>query len=172
MDINSKNLLFAIFLYFICCISARAQQISRSVISSFGCSIKTSGVYLSQTVGQSGSTEQVSNKQIALHQGFEQSSFYTKPSVLVQNVNINVYPNPNRGIFNLLVDASFQSNYDCEIYDAIGKQIHKLSGYSNNIEQINLSGILSAGTYFIHVTTSNGEIGISKLFIITNTTNQ
>ena len=172
MNINSKNLLITIFLYFICCISARAQQISRSVISSFGHSLTSSGVYLSQTVGQSGSTTQVSNKQIALHQGFEQSSVYNKPSILVQNVNLNVYPNPNRGIFNLLVDASFQSNYDCVIYDAIGKQVHKLSGLSNMIQEINLLGSLSAGTYFVHVTTSNGEIGISKLFITTNTTNQ
>ena len=72
-------------------------------------------------------------------------------------LNVNVYPNPTNNIVNIETQETLH-NY--EVYNVLGQQIQKGSFNGNN--QINLHGI-TAGTYFIKVTTTQGSAATVKV---------
>jgi hypothetical protein len=70
------------------------------------------------------------------------------------NGQINLYPNPNNGIFNVQIDAYENSNL--EIYNVIGQKVYEHL-MQNNLEQINLSS-LTEGVYLVRVLKNSNTI--------------
>lgn len=73
--------------------------------------------------------------------------------------NISVYPNPNNGVFNIVLEE--KSNI--EIFNVLGEQVYINSGLNNNI-QIDISN-QPKGIYFINI---KGEKSNSSLKTIIN----
>ena len=89
---------------------------------------------------------------------------------VVQNLSIEalqIFPNPNQGIFNLKFNLLKQDNTIIRIYEASGKVIYEnnLGQFQGDfIEQINLNNKPS-GTYYLMI--QQGKDSISKKVIIT-----
>jgi len=73
------------------------------------------------------------------------------------SLQLNVYPNPTNDVINIETDEQL-SNYI--IYDVSGRQIQ--NGNFENNNQINLQNV-NNGTYFIKVTTVQGNSGTVKV---------
>ena len=81
-------------------------------------------------------------------------------------IEIEIYPNPNDGIFTLELKNTMESDIDVEIFDVVGKNIHSESINMNNVNkatEIDLSN-LSTGVYTVVVLSKNSKI--SKKLII------
>lgn len=75
--------------------------------------------------------------------------------------NLNIYPNPSSGIFNI---SSTQTISNIDVYDVTGKLVY----YQNNTKQTNASldlSNLSNGIYFIYTATENGVVSKSKVVV-------
>ncbi|RRA94561.1 T9SS type A sorting domain-containing protein [Paenimyroides viscosum] len=72
-------------------------------------------------------------------------------------LNVTVYPNPTNDILNIEAQETLH-NY--EVYNVLGQQIQKNNFNGNN--QINLHGV-TAGTYFIKITTTQGSVATEKV---------
>ncbi|MBA5793483.1 T9SS type A sorting domain-containing protein [Flavobacterium sp. xlx-214] len=72
-------------------------------------------------------------------------------------LNLKVYPNPTNDIINIETQETLQSY---EVYNVLGQQLQK--GLFNSNNQINLHGV-TAGTYFIKVTTQQGSSATVKV---------
>ncbi|MBA5792683.1 T9SS type A sorting domain-containing protein [Flavobacterium sp. xlx-214] len=73
------------------------------------------------------------------------------------NIKVNVYPNPTTDIVNIETEETLQSY---EVYNVLGQQVQKDNFNGNN--QVNLHGV-TAGTYFIKVTTQQGSAATVKV---------
>ncbi|MBA5792685.1 T9SS type A sorting domain-containing protein [Flavobacterium sp. xlx-214] len=73
------------------------------------------------------------------------------------SIKVNVYPNPTNDIVNIETPETLQSY---EVYNVLGQQVQK--GNFNDNSQINLHGV-TAGTYFIKVTTQQGSVATVKV---------
>ncbi len=71
--------------------------------------------------------------------------------------NFNIYPNPSRGLFNILTTKPLDFSF--AVYDITGKLIVKKNNVktTNNLHQINLSNY-SKGMYFLNITSNNTTI--------------
>jgi hypothetical protein len=77
----------------------------------------------------------------------------------VEEKNIEIYPNPNNGVFNIsLGDLSS----DVTIYNAMGQIVYQMSDLTNVIE-INL-GDISPSLYFINI--RNSEIDYTEKIVV------
>lgn len=68
-------------------------------------------------------------------------------------VDVKVYPNPTNDIVSI---ETLETLEHYEVYNVLGQQIQK--GVFNGTNQISLHGV-TAGTYFVKVTTQTGDIG-------------
>jgi hypothetical protein len=75
------------------------------------------------------------------------------------NTLINVYPNPNNGLF--YIDANGYDNLQAEIYSMVGQKIFSET-VSSKYQVLNISE-LSAGIYFVRVLKDNKIIYQSKI---------
>lgn len=71
----------------------------------------------------------------------------------LQNVKINIYPNPAQDKINIIGDASLQ-NTSAQIYSAYGKLVKPVMLKSQN--EIDISGF-QKGVYFIRIQTDKGD---------------
>ena len=78
---------------------------------------------------------------------------------------INIYPNPNKGVFNLAVNTPDKCNLVIELMNVYGQIVYK--NYVKNIlkfnDEIDVSE-LSKGVYYLRLKTENG-IRVKKLII-------
>lgn len=75
------------------------------------------------------------------------------------NTAVNVYPNPNNGMFNLVIDLPYYQNVKYTLYDAIGKMIHKKE--IDNVLSIDSKIDIrnnSKGVYYLKIETELGQI--------------
>ncbi len=81
--------------------------------------------------------------------------------------NINIMPNPNNGIFNLVFTMPKEENINVRIYNSIGQEIsnNSLENVSSNVISINISDKPN-GIYFVSVT--NGTYKAVKKVIVSN----
>ncbi len=80
--------------------------------------------------------------------------------------SINVYPNPNQGIFKLRIENDKMGEVSLILYGALGNEIKKSSAIKMNQSfetQMNVTGI-SKGIYFLHIHTKEGN-AIRKISI-------
>ncbi|WP_296386499.1 M28 family peptidase [Winogradskyella sp.] len=76
--------------------------------------------------------------------------------------SILIYPNPNKGVFNIKLDPSISNDVDFKIYDILGKLVYKQI-LKLRLTQINLSH-LGDGVY-LSVIESNGSKITKKIII-------
>lgn len=81
---------------------------------------------------------------------------------LVLANNIELYPNPNPGIF-ILNTGNSNTAYEAIIYNAEGKQVYRASEFKGQ-QEIDLSEYI-AGIYFIQLKNSEGKISTKKFVI-------
>jgi hypothetical protein len=80
--------------------------------------------------------------------------------------NINIYPNPTTGVFNIEVNEAKFSELAINVIDIQGKLVYTSTDKnlsSNYNKQINLEG-LAKGLYYIKLSTNNG-VKVKKLII-------
>jgi hypothetical protein len=81
--------------------------------------------------------------------------------------DINVYPNPSLGIFNIdIPNVKEQNNYTIKIYDILGSVVYSksLHGASNIHEKIDVSG-KTKGIYFLTVEADYKSVVTQKIVI-------
>ena len=83
---------------------------------------------------------------------------------LIDEMTINIYPNPTRHILNIDLSnfVANKENIDLYIFDQNGKQVKKNIKLNQNLENINLID-LPAGTY--NLVFKNGENVVSKKIV-------
>ncbi len=81
--------------------------------------------------------------------------------------NLELYPNPNNGVFNLLFDVSQNSNITISIHDVLGKIVYQeqLSDYHGKYSKtLNLSSH-SNGLYTVSIYNENRQLLKTKIVI-------
>jgi citrate lyase gamma subunit len=80
-------------------------------------------------------------------------------------VEISIYPNPNRGLFNLDLGSLGNQNFSVKIYSLTGQVVYnKETGNGNNNYNLNLQHV-EKGIYFVSIKTETNTI-IKKIIIM------
>jgi len=147
------------------CLTSKAQTLSPIVVSSSGSFYSSTNAMLSLTVAEMTMVETFSKPTAILTQGFQQAEQLTVS--IVENIestdNVNIYPNPTSGSFNIDYYALEEGSYDIKIIDMVGMNVFKgtyANGIGENIQKIDLSQ-LKQGIYLIelsHLNSSNVEV--------------
>lgn len=84
----------------------------------------------------------------------------TNLKTVTTNENINVFPNPNNGTFN--VEINIKGEFELEVYNMVGQLVYKgkLNSGSNKIDIKT-----KAGVYYYSVIENNKTIHQGKLVI-------
>ena len=85
-------------------------------------------------------------------------STITALSSIDKSVSLNVYPNPNKGVFTLNVNTTNVKELNIQVLNAQGQVVYTKNNFKNiaNVnEQIDLSNN-AKGIYFINVTSDKG----------------
>lgn len=157
-----------VLLVLMSCLSVEltAQTLIRQVISPIGVSVNATGNYISHTVGQPTPPGTTSGSKVVLRQGFEQPPKLKAILEDQQSVSLNIFPNPNDGVFYLTVITMEEVSFTFEIYDAIGKLIMLGDGIGNIEKLVNLPFGTGRATYIIKVKTDSGLLGNGKIVVI------
>ncbi len=126
--------LYAFILFSGLIFSAQAQTLSPTVISTSGGFTLTGGYSLSSTTGEMTMVETFSSGSSILTQGFQQPSDFNVaiPELPTEN-NITIFPNPNNGSCQLLLNSIGRADIIIRLYDALGKEV-----YSNHINHVSV----------------------------------
>ncbi|PCI96336.1 MAG: hypothetical protein COB15_10705 [Flavobacteriales bacterium] len=77
------------------------------------------------------------------------------------DANISIYPNPSKGIFNVVGLSIEMNSFSVDVYDVYGKQVLQ----TKNTNVINLSDF-DNGVYIIHLVNENGVTIVKKVSLI------
>ena len=156
---------FILFILTVNSLFSYSQTFTQEVKASAGGFYQQINGSMQFTIGEP-LTETYSNSSAKLYQGFEQGS-YTLVSVtelpILTDLDVNLYPNPSLGIFNLAIESKVVSIFAIDVIDYQGKNIIHKEISANNLEQLNLSDFSSSIYY---VTISNAELSYLKTFKI------
>lgn len=84
--------------------------------------------------------------------------------IISPNTKCNVFPNPNHGIFSIILDKQNNSNVLIQIFDINGKKVYSKTGFNQvNTEFIEMND-LPEGLYFVYL--SNESFNITKKIVI------
>jgi len=78
-----------------------------------------------------------------------------------QHTFFTVYPNPNNGNFNVVIE-NIEKELSLDIYNLLGKKVHS---QTINTQTTSLNIDLKAGVYFINITQENGLKSTKKIII-------
>lgn len=144
-----------IFLFFICK-GMQAQTFTQDAKTCGGGYYHQINGSMQFTMGEPLSETYI-NSSAKLYQGFEQGS-YTIVSVtefpILTDLEINLFPNPSSGIFNLNIESNETSVFKINVIDAQGKAIWCKEITSKSIEHIDLS-TFGGSIYYVSVTNLN-----------------
>lgn len=152
-----KTLVFCCFLLFMH--DGYGQSIQRSSMNSWGASMQKGSLILSQTAGQS-STTQVFKNEKYLRQGFQQSS---NERMKADDWEIALFPNPNNGSFQFSV-ISGEEDIRFKVTDTQGKLVHAETVMQNPQQTVNINR-LSEGMYFLIVRAADGSQKMKKFIV-------
>ncbi len=85
---------------------------------------------------------------------FEQNHIHVEE--IVSSIKLNIYPNPNKGIFSLSLEDNFEPYTLC-IYDIVGQEIYHREELSSIEHRINIEN-KSKGVYLLKVIINNKTI--------------
>lgn len=80
-----------------------------------------------------------------------------------QSARVNVYPNPNNGLFNVSAATKIKA---ISVYDLVGKVIFEVNDLNNEKAMLNLEKAVS-GVYLLKTETENG-VSVNKITISNN----
>jgi len=143
-----------------CTFLSRGQILHRQTLSNNGVSTLTkNGVIVSQTIGQSISSETVKNSSSFIQQGFQQSlfaklGFDSGNSKL--SIETKVYPNPFISFIKVDFSDEIQGKIEVRLIDMLGRVVFLSSttAVSNSIT-IDSLDFLPAGSYYLSLSTYN-----------------
>lgn len=146
------------FLFFSVVLSSHAQILHHQTLVSQGNSfLTTSGVYVSQSIGQQSIAGSISRTGYTLQQGFQQSLFFQNNwNNTTISVAAKVYPNPFISTLNF--EFSFEVKGEVEIlfFDDLGRLVYssKSTPQENRLTITPLQN-LSEGHYFVSLSADN-----------------
>jgi len=76
-------------------------------------------------------------------------------------LNVNVFPNPSKGVFNITGLSNYSNSFSVSVYDISGKQVMN----QDNESRIDLT-TFDNGFYVVHITNESGETVIKKVSLI------
>lgn len=77
---------------------------------------------------------------------------------VLKGVEMNVFPNPNQGSFNVTISADDRITGDINVLDALGRTIHNEALDVTGTKQIALDlGNVASGVYMLMINTANGK---------------
>lgn len=138
-----------------------AQTVERQVIGSAGGSSSSSGLKVTNTVGEV-ITVTGTSATLILTQGFQQPA---AGSLGIEDIetglSVNAYPNPAKGIVTLELDAPNALEIDIRVLDfngtLISQPVQKQKVFGSSSYEIDLSG-LAAGNYYLVLKNSKGNL--------------
>jgi hypothetical protein len=141
-----KNILFLLLFIVGTMGSVKAQQI----IACNGSFSASPNYSISWTIGETViETFQTSN--VILTQGFQQTFLNNiKINELLNEINVNVYPNPSKDFVNIMITNVLKEENKVELYNSLGQLLIK----NENIFQIDISNYPN-GIYFLKVQVIN-----------------
>ena len=77
--------------------------------------------------------------------------------------NIQLYPNPNNGVFTLNISSPVNENVSVIITNLVGEKVKEFTTITNALSTIDLSA--PAGIYFINLTAAHNHF--KKKFVLT-----
>ncbi len=79
---------------------------------------------------------------------------------------VEIYPNPNRGRFNIVINNAQNKSFVLDIYDLVGNKVYaaSLPAKTNSRYGISLPG-LTAGVYFVRMMSGNKVVYRDKIVI-------
>ncbi len=108
--------------------SSFAQKINSSVFANGGGFAKGQGASLSFTIGETFVTSVKGDRNLSLHQGFQQSTklLASKPKKEVKvTADVKIFPNPTTDFVNVSIENDKDDNtYKIEIFDLMGRKIY------------------------------------------------
>lgn len=158
-----KTILSGLFLIAVFHSTSYAQTIGRSSLNALGGTVENNGIKLSQTFGQSGLTSTFNSNQLKVRQGFQQPRT-SNTSKQNDGLNFIVFPNPNRGDFQIRFEKRITGEINYSFFDNQGRIIDSKEVPASQNLQFNYQ--LPAGIYTLHISNSNGQSEITKIIII------
>ena len=134
-----KQIIIIFFVVF--SLNTFSQQLSPEVIASAGDHFENGDISLSWTLGEPVIATFEGN--YILTQGFHQDLYIITAidEIKIDNISIDIYPNPTPNFVNIKINSEKQINGDCfiQLYDANGRLIkEEKSNSSNNTIKWNL----------------------------------
>ncbi len=134
-----KQIIGIVFLLF--CLNTYSQQLSPEVIASAGDYFENGDISLSWTLGEPVIATFEGN--YILTQGFHQDLYIITAidEIKLENISVNIYPNPTPNFVNIKIDSEKQFNGDCyiQLFDANGRLIkEEKTNSTHNIIKWNL----------------------------------
>ena len=83
----------------------------------------------------------------------------------ITKASVDIFPNPVHGVVNINLNNLPVNNNSIVVYDITGKALINFNGITGNTVKLNLSTI-KAGTYYIKVSTGDGNIFQNKMIVI------
>ncbi|MFM6924859.1 MAG: T9SS type A sorting domain-containing protein [Ferruginibacter sp.] len=83
----------------------------------------------------------------------------------ITNASVDIFPNPAHGVANVNLNNLPLNNNNIAVFDLTGKAVINLSGITGNTVKLNIAA-LQAGTYFVKVSTEDGNIFQQKMTVI------
>ena len=166
-NLYQKLILYGVFILFLSLpYQNYSQTVIRQCISSYGYASSTTNVGIYQTAGQCFSTVSSTENNSKVLQGFQQPVSYSiedKDNLLIDQLNVLVYPNPATHNVNIMSQEKIGEIY-IQVTDMMGKTI-----LLENISDFNFYSIgcesWSNGIYFISMRDSNQKSKTVKLVI-------
>ena len=148
--------LFFIFLFFLS-VNINGQTLHHQMLSSQGKStVLSSGLKISQTIGQQSSTGNYNSSQNIIIQGFQQS-YWSKyiESNTTSNISTLTYPNPFISSINFKFSNPIIDVIKITIFDVQGRQIIQI--YKNAIDNLLTIDLpqLAPNVYLVKLETFN-----------------
>lgn len=159
-----RNLLLLISLFLIInCKRVNAQSIVRATLCSFGNSIVSNEVTLLQTIGQPSNVNVAEGEKFYIRQGFQQPPTSNALENKTSLISALLYPSPNNGTFNLLVETADSENYIFLVHDIIGALVGSGEGVSQEPNGVSYS--LTSGAYIVSFYQNKQPLGQIKFVV-------
>jgi hypothetical protein len=134
---------------------------------SFNCKFKASNLpiglyYVTVTATDDGTPVQQTVETIVIRSSYDPGTV-TNLSESPAFASINIYPNPNSGIFTINHSINYQELPILTVYDILGKKVME-NTLPNSTQTIDMSGF-NKGVYFATISTKNGQIKTLKMVL-------
>ena len=141
-----------------------SQSIKRSTIGSIGNTIEGKTVKVNQSVGQVSVHSTLSNGETMIRQGFQQP-LNTIKSTDANSLQVNVFPNPNTGKFNVSILSPREGTFSYQLVTLSGQTIH-FGTADSSFFQVNVAEKVIKGTYILKVHSEDGMCTQHKLVML------